>query len=122
MNLRQDCAFFRGEIIQQICFGLYQIRFNFSNNISIESGDRVVNMHLPLQRIEWRGDMGRESVSFNHLLEIEIISAKLDDDDILELEFVDSSKLFFFNSRDVIGESYIVHFKDDFEAFANWEI
>ena len=87
MYLNKDLSFLRNQLLQQICFGLYQLQFHFTNTLSITVGSRIVFINKNQERFVWCGEFGRATICFNSILEEIIIDAEFSQNQELKLTF-----------------------------------
>ena len=115
MHLNKDTTFFLKSKLMQICFNLYQIQLHFTNDIYISVGNKISLQYAKQQYHVWDWTKGKANVSFNSILEEDIIAVIFSSTQNLELHFSNSEILTIFKGSND-AESYIVHHKEDFEV------
>lgn len=104
-NLRNiDLEFLNGKSLIQICFGRYDIQFNFKEEITISSGDIVeIVENGKKQIISPLNDCSM--LLIQKLLEKEIVGITVESDKNLKLSLANNVNLLFLSTDDV-SESY----------------
>ena len=115
MDLNKDTTFLLKNKLQQISFGLYQVQLHFTNDIYIDVGNKISLRDAKQQYSVWDWVEGKRNVSFNSILEEDIVDVIFSSTRDLELHFSNSEILTLFKGSDD-AESYVVHYKKDFEV------
>jgi hypothetical protein len=117
MELARDTTFMNGLELQQICFGLYQIIFNFTNFCHIMIGSKLLFIDKQGQLHYWSGENGRAAICLNSIIEESVVASEFSKNQELKLSFSNGEILVFISEG--VGESYVVHLYNDFEVIAN---
>jgi hypothetical protein len=101
-----DLEFLHGKSLTQICFGRYDIQFNFKEEITISSGDTVeIVENGKKQIISPLNDCSLQLIQ--KLLEKKIVRVSVESDKNLKL-FLDNDVNLLFLSTDDASESYTI--------------
>lgn len=110
----QDLNFLLGNTLKQICFGLYDIQFNF---VSLnENEHKFCNLSIFQEALfkeengteqKWNYQNGSQLFNVNKLLNKNVNLIEVENDQTLVIGFSDKSKLIVLVD-DLIGESYTI--------------
>ncbi len=116
MGLKLNTALMLGQCLDQICFGLYTIIFNFRENLSITTGNMLLFVDIEGKQQHWNYKDGRKYFNLNSILQETIKYAEFSENDELKLVFSNDEIIIFF--ADGMSESYTINLDGIFDVIS----
>lgn len=107
--------FIVGKKLMQVVINRYTIDLYFQDVIHIQIGSPIIYSEGRTGIISQWDYINNQPFAINELIDQVAISAEVDEDENLTLEFEDHGRLFIKAKKD-IGESYIISHRDDYQV------
>lgn len=98
--------------INQVCMGLHQVQFKFSNSATIGIGLRIDIVYKNGRIVSWNNSKHYQRIEFDSILEQKVVDCYIDpQSNNLELEFESGVRAIIYSGSDGL-ESYNISYMD----------